>query len=133
MQVKHGDIIITAHQPAGIFYGIQTLLQMLPPAIKTSQKQKGIDWPVPCTDITDKPQFAWRGLMLAVSRHWFTKEEDVYKRQAIRSTFGVLYQSFNALRTRLPHLIRQKKAKRYPLLPYHPPRITQYLSLIHIY
>ena len=75
LQVKHGDIIITAHQPAGIFYGIQTLLQMLPPEIKNSQKQKGIDWTVPCTDITDKPQFAWRGLMLDVSRHWFTKEE----------------------------------------------------------
>ena len=38
LQVKHGDIIITAHQPAGIFYGIQTLLQMLPPEIKNSQK-----------------------------------------------------------------------------------------------
>ena len=75
LQVKHGDIIITAHQPAGIFYGIQTLLQMLPPEIKNSQKQKGIDWTVPCADITDKPQFAWRGLMLDVSRHWFTKEE----------------------------------------------------------
>ena len=75
LQVKHGDIIITAHQPTGIFYGIQTLLQMLPPEIKNSQKQKGIDWTVPCTDITDKPQFAWRGLMLDVSRHWFTKEE----------------------------------------------------------
>ena len=75
LQVKHGDIIITAHQPAGIFYGVQTLLQMLPPEIKNSQKQKGIDWTVPCTDITDKPQFAWRGLMLDVSRHWFTKEE----------------------------------------------------------
>ena len=50
--------------------------------------------------------------------------------RAIRSTFGVLYQSFNALRTRLPHLIRQKKAKRYPLLPYHPPRITQYLEIL---
>ena len=38
LQVKHGDIIITAHQPAGIFYGVQTLLQMLPPEIKNSQK-----------------------------------------------------------------------------------------------
>ncbi|MEI3117641.1 MAG: beta-N-acetylhexosaminidase [Parabacteroides johnsonii] len=75
LQVKHGDIIITAHQPAGIFYGVQTLLQMLPPEIKSSREQKGIDWTIPCADITDKPQFAWRGLMLDVSRHWFTKEE----------------------------------------------------------
>ena len=73
--VKHGDVIITAHQPAGIFYGVQTLLQMLPPQIKSDRKQEGFDWTIPCADITDKPQFAWRGLMLDVSRHWFTKEE----------------------------------------------------------
>ena len=75
LQVKHGNIDITAHQPAGIFYGVQTLLQMLPPEIKSSREQKGTDWTIPCADITDKPQFAWRGLMLDVSRHWFTKEE----------------------------------------------------------
>ena len=75
LQVKHGDIVITANQPAGIFYGVQTLLQMLPPEIKSNREQKDIDWTIPCADITDKPQFAWRGLMLDVSRHWFTKEE----------------------------------------------------------
>ena len=73
--VRHDDIIITAHQPAGIFYGVQTLLQMLPSGIKSNQEQKGINWTIPCADITDQPQFAWRGLMLDVSRHWFTKEE----------------------------------------------------------
>ena len=75
LQVRHGDITITANKPAGIFYGVQTLLQMLPPQIKNSRKQTGIDWTIPCADITDKPQFAWRGMMLDVSRHWFTKEE----------------------------------------------------------
>lgn len=73
--VKHGDVILSANNPAGIFYGVQTLLQMLPPQIKNSQEQKGVEWLIPCADITDKPQFAWRGLMLDVSRHWFTKEE----------------------------------------------------------
>lgn len=73
--VKHGDIILSANKPAGIFYGVQTLLQMLPPQIKSKQEQKGVEWLIPCVDITDKPQFAWRGLMLDVSRHWFTKEE----------------------------------------------------------
>ncbi|MFQ9020407.1 MAG: family 20 glycosylhydrolase [Parabacteroides merdae] len=75
LQVKHGDIIITAHQPAGIFYTGYRLYCRCFPEIKNSLETKGIDWTVPCTDITDKPQFAWRGLMLDVSRHWFTKEE----------------------------------------------------------
>ena len=73
--VKRGDITRTANKPAGIFYGVQTLLQMLPPEIKSSTKQENIDWTIPCADITDKPQFPWRGMMLDVSRHWFTKEE----------------------------------------------------------
>lgn len=76
LQVKHGNILLTAHQPAGIFYGIQTLLQMLPPEIKSEETQpKTKKWYIPCADITDQPQFRWRGLMLDVSRHWFTKEE----------------------------------------------------------
>lgn len=76
LHVKHGDIVLTAHQPAGIFYGVQTLLQLLPPEIKSKEVQpKDKKWYIPCVDITDQPRFRWRGLMLDVSRHWFTKEE----------------------------------------------------------
>ena len=73
--VKHSGVTITAHQPAGIFYGVQTLLQMFPPEIRGKEEQKNKVWKIACVDITDKPQFAWRGMMLDVSRHWFTKEE----------------------------------------------------------
>lgn len=76
LQVKRSDIILTAHKPAGIFYGVQTLLQMLPPCIKSGKTQpRDTKWLIPCADITDAPKFRWRGLMLDVSRHWFTKEE----------------------------------------------------------
>lgn len=76
LKVKSGDILLTANKPAGIFYGVQTLLQMLPAEIKSTTAQaKDKKWTIPCAEITDKPQFAWRGLMLDVSRHWFTKEE----------------------------------------------------------
>lgn len=76
LKVKRGDILLTANKPAGIFYGVQTLLQMLPAEIKSGTAQpKDMKWTIPCTEITDKPQFPWRGLMLDVSRHWFTKEE----------------------------------------------------------
>ena len=67
-------ILISANQPAGLFYGMQTLLQLLPVEIESKDivNQK---WTVPAVNIKDYPRFSWRGLMLDVSRHFFTKEE----------------------------------------------------------
>ena len=74
--MKTNGITITAQKPQGIFYGVGTLLQLLPAEIKSKEVQSdGVQWTIPCVDITDKPQFVWRGLMLDVSRHFFTKEE----------------------------------------------------------
>lgn len=76
LQVKHADILLTACKPAGIFYDVQTLLQMCPPEIRSNELHKADQaWDIPCADITDSPRFPWRGMMLDVSRHWFTKEE----------------------------------------------------------
>lgn len=59
-------VIIRAPQPAGLFYGVQTLLQML------ERGRRG--WDVPSATIFDQPRFPWRGLLLDVSRHFRTKE-----------------------------------------------------------
>jgi hexosaminidase len=67
-------VIISANKPAGLFYGMQTLIQLLPKEIE-SQKMAKVEWTVPAVKITDYPRFAWRGLMLDVSRNFFTKEE----------------------------------------------------------
>ena len=67
-------VIISANQPAGLYYGIQTLLQLLPKEIE-SKTLTHIAWTIPAARITDYPRFGWRGLMLDVSRHFFTKEE----------------------------------------------------------
>lgn len=75
LSVTTNNIIIKANQPAGLFYGIQTLLQLLPEEIERSSAGKNTNWSVPCVEITDYPRFGWRGLMLDVSRHFFTKEE----------------------------------------------------------
>jgi hexosaminidase len=69
-----GNIIISANQPAGLFYGVQTLLQLLPKEIECKSAVKA-NWSVPAVKITDYPRFGWRGIMLDVSRHFFTKEE----------------------------------------------------------
>ncbi len=66
---------ITAPTTAGLFYGAQTLLQLLPPEIFATNKVSGVKWEIPCVEITDSPRFPWRGLMLDVSRHFFTKQE----------------------------------------------------------
>ena len=69
------NVTITANQPAGIFYGVQSFLQLLPPAIASDSLIKNVTWNAPCVSVTDYPRFGWRGLMLDVSRHFFTKEE----------------------------------------------------------
>ena len=68
LSVTTKEIIIQANQPKGLFYGVQSLLQTLP-AIRTNQLLQ-----IPCMEITDYPQFKWRGMMLDVSRHFFSPE-----------------------------------------------------------
>ena len=74
LSVSSKNIIISANEPAGLFYGVQTLFQLLPPEIENKTAVK-IKWMVPAVNITDYPRFAWRGMMLDVSRNFFTKEE----------------------------------------------------------
>ncbi len=74
LESSPAGIIITANQPAGLFYGVQSLLQLLPKEIE-SKSTVNMTWNVPDVKITDYPRFGWRGLMLDVSRNFFTKEE----------------------------------------------------------
>ncbi|SDK96815.1 beta-N-acetylhexosaminidase [Streptomyces indicus] len=67
-------VTITAHQPAGLFRGVQTLRQQLPPRIEADSAQKG-PWQVAGGRIEDRPRFAYRGAMLDVSRHFFTVDQ----------------------------------------------------------
>ena len=66
---------IRANTANGLFYGVQTLLQLMPPEIESRHPMHRVDWLVPCVRIRDYPRFFWRGLLLDVSRHFFTKEE----------------------------------------------------------
>lgn len=73
LQVAANGITIAAGATAGIFYGVQTLLQLLPAQIESNQNNKLSDaWAIPFVTIEDAPRFGWRGLMLDVSRHFFT-------------------------------------------------------------
>jgi hexosaminidase len=61
---------LRAPASAGIFYGIQSLLQLFPPAIYGLGPRLKIEWKVPQLDIEDAPRFAWRGAMLDSCRHF---------------------------------------------------------------
>lgn len=75
LTVNAKGIVIAAASPAGWFYGVQTLFQLLPKEIENHTPVKNITWKVPYVTIMDKPRFGWRGLMFDVSRHFFTKQE----------------------------------------------------------
>ena len=68
-------ITIVAAKPAGVFYGIQTLRQLLPLQIESRQKVGGTTWTVPCVAIADHPRFKWRGYLLDPARNFRTIEE----------------------------------------------------------
>lgn len=65
---------IRANTPAGLFYGVQTLIQLFPEEIESNAVIQNVAWYIPEVEITDYPRFAWRGIMLDVSRHFFHKE-----------------------------------------------------------
>ena len=75
LSVSKKGIIISANKPAGLFYGSQTLMQLLPKEIENKAVVKNIEWNIPCIEILDQPRFAWRGLMFDVSRHFFGKQD----------------------------------------------------------
>ncbi len=72
LEINPNSIYLYAYKPAGLFYGVQTLLQLFPPQLET-----GLDLPtlititLPCVKIIDTPRFPYRGMHLDVGRHFF--------------------------------------------------------------
>ncbi|RYG38843.1 MAG: beta-N-acetylhexosaminidase, partial [Chitinophagaceae bacterium] len=74
LKITKEGIDINANNPAGIFYGIQTIRQLLPASIEQSQRQKN-EWRIATGTIRDYPDYAMRGAMLDVARHFFEVED----------------------------------------------------------
>ncbi len=74
LTIAPGGVTVAATTPAGLFYGMQTIRQLLPPYI-----EYGAAFPQPlwmlAGHVADSPRFAWRGAMLDVSRHFFPPED----------------------------------------------------------
>ena len=104
LSVTSQRIEIRATSGAGLFYGMQTLLQLMQPASTGS-------YSVPSVEIEDTPRFAYRGLMLDVSRHFSTKE---FIKKQIEA---LAYYKINRLHLHLTDAAGWRlEIKKYPLL-----------------
>ncbi|WP_033325925.1 beta-N-acetylhexosaminidase [Streptomyces yerevanensis] len=73
--VVNWGIEIRGGGPAGVFWGAQTLRQLIgPDAFRRAPVRPGIRYGIPHQIIEDAPRFRWRGLMLDVSRHFMPKD-----------------------------------------------------------
>ncbi len=75
LTVTSDSVSLVANFPAGLFRGVQTLRQLLPPDIESEMGSARSVWTIPALTIVDQPRFAWRGAMLDVARHFFTVKE----------------------------------------------------------
>lgn len=81
-------VTISASTPAGAFYGMQSLLQLLPAEIESPKKIKNIEWTLPAVTIRDQPRFAYRGVMLDPCRH-FTGVDFIKKQLDVLAMFKI--------------------------------------------
>ena len=72
--VTKKEVTIRANESNGMFYGVQSLLQLFPVEVYSEKNIKEVDSRIPCCKIYDKPRFSWRGMHLDVSRHFFPIE-----------------------------------------------------------
>jgi len=74
LEIDDKTIRISASSPAGIFYGIQTLWQLIPVEAFSKPNDKARTVSLSGIRISDYPRYTWRGMHLDVSRHFFPKE-----------------------------------------------------------
>lgn len=70
LTVSPHDISVSARSFQGVFYAMQTVMQLLPAEIESDKLVKGVAWTLPCVTIEDEPAYSYRGMMLDVSRHF---------------------------------------------------------------
>ena len=70
LNIEEDKIVFSANEPAGLYRGIQTLIQLLPAKINVTSTQEG-PWEIASGMISDQPEFEYRSAMLDVSRHFF--------------------------------------------------------------
>lgn len=88
LTVTPREISIQAKSAHGIFYAMQTVMQLLPAEIESQEPVKDVTWALPCVTIEDEPAYPYRGMMLDVSRH-FHNVEFVKKQLDVMAMFKI--------------------------------------------
>lgn len=88
LEVKADGVTVTANAPQGLFYGMQTFMQLLPAEIESPKKVRGMEWTAANVTIEDAPRFSYRGLMIDACRH-FLPVEYVKKQIDIMAMFKI--------------------------------------------
>jgi hexosaminidase len=88
LDVTSSEVKIAAKTDAGLFYGMETLLQLLPAEIESAKLVSNVAWNIPAVSIKDEPRFEWRGMMLDACRH-FIPIENVKKQIDVLAMFKV--------------------------------------------
>ena len=88
LNVTSSDATITAKTPAGAFYGMQTLLQLLPAEVESTEVVKDVEWAVPCVAIEDAPRMNYRGVLIDVCRHFYPTA-DIKKQIDVLAMFKI--------------------------------------------
>jgi hexosaminidase len=70
LDVTRDSVNIRAAARAGVFYGMQTLRQLLPSQAFSRTRVAGVTWSMPAVEVLDYPRFSWRGTHLDVGRHF---------------------------------------------------------------
>ncbi len=71
LQSTPEGVAISASTDAGAFFGMQTLLQLLPAEVESPAKIKRVAWTIPAVSIEDAPRFGYRGIHIDEARHFF--------------------------------------------------------------
>ncbi|PTN06286.1 family 20 glycosylhydrolase [Mangrovibacterium marinum] len=86
LTVDKSGVQVKAGTERGAFYGLVSMLQLLPPAIESTTVVDDVCWSIPFVQIDDAPRFVWRGMHLDVCRH-FVPVEFIKKQLDVMALF----------------------------------------------
>ena len=75
LNVTPESVVVKAKTAQGLFYGMQSFMQLLPAEIESPAVVKNVPWVAQAVNITDEPKFEYRGLMIDPCRHFMTVDE----------------------------------------------------------
>lgn len=88
LEVTPEKVDIKGKTAQGVFYGMQSFMQLLPAEIENPGKTSGIEWSAQAVTVADQPRFQYRGVMIDACRH-FISVEDIKKQLDVMALFKI--------------------------------------------